>query len=267
MEKNIIKKISPKRFDVQVEKHVAAITGRRSYVQPTYYLNNETGEAYLHIAGGVGWPHIGEPGYICIVGVIKGDAEDPEFKVLQEFEGRTITRILATCLDLRKKYGGRRYSELFQYYYGDFERFWPTIAAFNSRLKGKELYFTPPNGFELKNRLQVFTQQLRELLTPNEKGEKRLFLNKCNIARAQIASILQAEAATGDIYKHPVIFALGGLIYSLSESQPWRVTVPGYGIGDADDFCSIFGPDYGPDYNNGGILDTIHEPALNPWDW
>jgi hypothetical protein len=209
--KCIIEKVIPKK-----------ITGRRSYLKPAYYRNTETGDEYSYLAGGIGWPFGDMPGYCCAIGVGKTSDGSPTFRVLDELENRTAKGLLEGSLELRQRWGYEKFSELFRYFYGNYERFWPVISAFNDKLNRNSenqsgLYFSPPSGFDMNNHLQIYIQVIRELLTRDKEGEKRLFIGDCSILRNRIASIQQVEVDIGDINRCPAIFALGGVLHSIIE--------------------------------------------------
>ena len=81
--------------------------------------HRETGALYWHIAGAIGWPGNGAPGFAVIVGVEKRDELQPVYQALEEVEAPTPTELLERCLELRDKYGFQEHSDLLQFWYGD----------------------------------------------------------------------------------------------------------------------------------------------------
>jgi hypothetical protein len=227
----IEKGVQPK-FDRAVEEHISKIEGRGSYVQPTYYRNIETGEEYLHLAGGLGWPSNGIPGYCCIIGVDRPETkeEEPSFRVLDEKEDLGIKGLLEKCKELREKWGYKKNSELFQIFYGDYEAFPSIVHEFNTgfyRNPGDRngLYISPPSGFELRNSFQIYIQKIREFLSPNKAGKKRLYLGGCEIIKNRLSNLPPDAMDKGDMDKFIAIATVGSVLHSLSESKPWEIRV------------------------------------------
>lgn len=180
------------------------ITGRRTAPAPVYYRNIETGRDYWHIAGGIGWPGGGRPGFGIIVGVEKSNDEKPAIYVLAETECQDVGELICRCVSLGKKFG-RGICAGVDLFWGDWMRFSSFVTDYN---RGKEqfekLNIANPIGFELPNRFEIYAQRIRAGLGQ----EKRLFLGECKKLRAYIQN-LPPEATETD---SPAVFCLGGVM-------------------------------------------------------
>ncbi len=246
--KCVIEKIIPPGFDRRVEEHIAEITCRNSYVKPAFYRNIETGGEYSWLAGGVGWSCGQMPGYCCIIGVEKPEtnAGRIRFRVLDEQESPSVKSVLESCLYLRDRWGYGKYSELFEFWYGDYKRFSPIINAFNSTLirnpgDTNGLYFATPSAFEMENRFQIYVERIRECLSPDETGQKRLVLRDCQIIRTRIQNMPPEAIDKADVDQFPAIAAVGFAVHSLSEAKPWESQVNNFNHDNFYDYDDAWG--------------------------
>ena len=154
--------------------------GPAPYREMPTYRNKETGETYLYLAGGIGWPWKDVPGFVVIVAVGKmpGEGMDaPLFTCLDELEDDRIEGLLEGCLRLRDRYGFRQSDNLFRTWYGDRDRFSTLVNQFNLKLmkeKVQGVYLSNPLDFDKPNHFELYKRRIQSHLTPNETGSKSL---------------------------------------------------------------------------------------------
>ena len=219
---SIIKKIKGKGH--RINEHISEVTGERTYLDPDYYENIETGKTYSHIAGAIGFPGKGQPGLAVVMGVEKTTDPEPSFYVLDELEAESIQDLLNGVLKLRERWG---YPNCLSHCYGDYERFMSIVSEFNLREKSPNkkwegIYPSQPSDFERPNNFEIYYRQMDSCLTPPAKGKKRLILDSCNKLRNHIQNLPADVASKGDINSYPAVFVLGALIHTLLILKPWR---------------------------------------------
>jgi len=212
--------------------------GGTPWQEPPCYRNAETGETYLHLAGGIGWPWKDVPGFVVVIAVgkmpgEKGDA--PLFTCMDELEDHRIEGLLEGCLRLRDRYGFRQNGNLFQTWYGDSTCFATLVNQFNLKLMEERvqgIYLSDPIDYQQSNYFELYKRRTQSLLTRDVAGRKSLTLGKCSRLRNYLQSLpLDAEDC-------PAITALGGVVYSLMVSTPWalRAQISEATTNDMDDF-------------------------------
>ena len=214
--------------------------GDSPWKDPATFRNLETGETYLYLAGGIGWPWKDVPGFVVIVAVGKmpGEGIDaPLFTCMDELEDGRIEGLLEGCLRLRDRYGFRQSDILFRTWYADPDRFATPVNQFNLKLRKEEekvhgVYPTAPHDFQQPNHFELYKRWIQSLLTKNEEGSKSLILGKCNALKNYLQSL------PPDADECPAVTALGGVVYSLMVHTPWiiRTHVPQKTISDIDAF-------------------------------
>jgi hypothetical protein len=215
--------------------------GDSPWKEPATFRNIETGETYLHLAGGIGWPCKDVPGFIIVVAVTKMPGEEgndaPLFICLDELESDRIEGLLEGCLRLRDRYGFRQSDTLFRTWYADPDRFATPVNQFNLKLlkevkKIHGIYPTAPHDFQQPNYFELYKRRIQSLLTQTESVGKSLILGKCSGLRNYLQSL------PPDAEDCPAIIALGGIVYSLMVQTPWtiRTQVTQMSISDIDAF-------------------------------
>lgn len=225
-ERSIIEVIKSVRHPVSIAHLDSLNMGDPSpWKEPDAFRNLETGDRYLWLAGGIGWPWKDLPGFVVIVAVGKmlGEGVDgPLFICLDELEDYRIEGLLSGCLRLRDRYGFRQSDSLFQIWYGDQDPFATTVNQFNLKhMKEEEnvrgVYPSAPLDFQQPNHFELYKRKVQSLLTRDEAGSKSLLLGKCSMLRNYLQNLPQ------DAENCPAVTALGGVAYSLSVYAPWAL--------------------------------------------
>ena len=221
-EKNIIEKIIiSDGANPEIGKIQAQVTGKKTIPPQVYYRNTETGDEYFWIAGGIAWPgKINErefaPGFAVVVAVMRDDPEKPTFHVLAEVQQTGAGSLIRDCMEVRHKFG---YSQgLLKYWYGDHLLYNSVLDRINQDIKAQTdddgFYLTPPVDFDQPNAFEVYADSIRSCL----EGDKRLFLGECDLVRGHLQNFKM---------KSPAIWALGGIIHTLSCYKPWMWSIEG----------------------------------------
>ncbi len=216
----------------QSRKDWSVVSGKKDYPKPTYYRNKKTGAAFSHIAGGIGWPGVNVPGYALVVGVEKTEDPEPRFFVLAEIEDHNVTRLLLKCVELRERYGYWESSEILRHFIGDDTRYEPISLAVNFKLREKDgsgeghgFWIYKPDDFDQPDYFEIYVRQIRECLTPNSAGKKRLQIGKFNTLRNHLQNFssdsIKKLHTKRKVKDYPAVFALGGLIHTLLERKRW----------------------------------------------
>jgi len=71
------------------------------------FINQDTGDEYRRVVGGLAWPHGGKPGYAVVVA--EAFKEDPQIKnrplwVIKEIEESNILNLLRCCQELQEPF-------------------------------------------------------------------------------------------------------------------------------------------------------------------
>jgi len=235
MRKKVESIIEVKREDItitQARRDWGIVTGKKNSPKSVYYRNKQTGAEYYHIAGAIGWPGDNVPGYVLIVAVEKTENPGPSFFVLEEVEDHNVTRLLLKCVGLRERYGYWEDSEILRHFVGDDTRYEPITLAVCSELQKKDgsgeghgLWIYKPDDFDQADYFEIYVRQIRECLTPDSTGKKRLQIGNCNTLRNHLQNfssdsikILNTKRKVKD---YPAVFALGSLIHTLLERKRW----------------------------------------------
>jgi len=229
--------------------------GPAPYREPAVYQNMETGDRYLYLAGGIGWPWKDFPGFVVVVAVGKipgEEADSPLFTCLDELEDDRIEGLLEGCLRLRDRYGFRQSDNLFRTWYGDSTRFATLVNQFNMKLHQEQVdgvYPSAPLDFQQPNHFELYKRRVQSLLTRNDAGSKSLILGECSLLRNYLQNL------PADAEECPAVTALGGAIHSLMVCIPWtvRTQVQEATIPTVDDF-----ENYARRYHN-------HDPWDRGW--
>lgn len=208
--------------DPFVGAHIASLNmGPAPYRETPTFRHKETGETYLWLAGGIGWPWKGFPGFVAVVAVsnMPGEGADaPLFTCLDELETDRIEDILDGCLRLRNRYGFKQSGTLFQFWYGDPNPFATEVNRFTLKLMKEEpkvhgVHPIAPHDFEKPNHFDLYRRRIKSL------GESKSLIVRC----ASLLNRLQALPEDHDSGDFPAVIALGGVACSLMASTPWTV--------------------------------------------
>lgn len=261
------------------DDHIAGITGQKTKTKATYYRNIETGAEYYHITGAIAWPGKTLPGCVLIMAV-KKDSLRPSFQLLDEKEDYSINGLLRQCLDLRQRYGYGLNGDLFRFWYGDYTKFASLLSDFNkekfSTKQAEGIHIASPVDFDKPNHFEIYVRRIQSCLSPNDSGNKSLYLGDCDRLRNYLQVLPSDAAIKGTVEDYPAIAALGFLVHSLSAYKPWTTHVNKETlVSNLDDFASraayeerqsmrllgIDGYDFGDldEYDDTGLISTINK--------
>ncbi|MCK4821405.1 hypothetical protein KA005_36910, partial [bacterium] len=210
------------------DDHISMITGQRTKPKATYYRNIETETKYYHIGGAIAWPGKTLPGCVIVVAV-KKDSLRPSFQLLAEEEDHSINGLLDRCLDLRQRYGYELNGDLFRFWYGDHSKFASLLSDFNkekfSSKQAEGIHIACPVDFDKPNHFEIYVRRIQTCLSPNDSGNKSLYLGACDRLRNYLQILPSDAAIKGTDEDYPAIAALGYAIHSLSACKPWTTLI------------------------------------------
>jgi len=83
----------------------------------------------------------------------------------------------------------------------------------------------PPDDFYHVDYFEIYVRQIRECLTPNSEGKKKLQIGKCNVLRNHLQNFstdsIKKLNTVRNVKDYPAVFALDGLIHTLLKRKPW----------------------------------------------
>ncbi len=223
MKKPLFKKVLT--GDPVVNEHIAMVTGQKYHVRPYYWQNQETGEEYNYITGGIVWPALNNDGYAFTVGVQAG--ETLAFQCLEE--KRTLddnAELFEWCIERQEAYGCGQDSNLLPWWYGDPERLMSLTNEKNINHKKNRLVITPPPDFTERDAFQTYFSRLTVAILP---GTKTLWINDCQTLKNSLSSFTVGDGVDKE---DPVINCAGWTIHALLSYEPWKSTVKKKRIGE-----------------------------------
>jgi hypothetical protein len=236
-EQSIIQVI--KSADPVFNAHLDSLNEDNSpWKEPDSFLNLETRETYLWLAGGIGWPCKDLPGFVVVVAVSKmpGEGADaPLFTCLDELEDDGIEGLLEGCLRFRDRYRPEKNDTLFRFWYGDPDPFVTELNRFHLKLlkedeKAYGISASAPYDFEKPNHFDLYRRRIKSL----GEGKSLIIARKCTALLNRLQGVPK-EQDSGDF---PAVIALGGVVSSLMVSHPWTVrTQVGANDGSWEDFA------------------------------
>jgi hypothetical protein len=202
--------------------------------------------------------------YVAIIGVDQPEGVvEPIFRMLEERESFDVMELMKQCTELREKLGYPRCSELFQTWWGDYQLYHSLITEFNLAQAAAlgdvaTLIITDPYDFRdpYSDPFQLYLQRLKNCLTPDEKGRKRLEIGNCEIIRNRFRNLPPDARETGKIEKYPAVATVGFVLHSLIVLKPWEEHV--YEEVDNSDWDELFGSE-SSDLDRPDTYDTIME--------
>jgi hypothetical protein len=193
----------------------AIVTKQQLIERPFWYENTEIGQQYYDLYGCIGWPtevtekDEGRPGYVAIVGTIKGKRapQDAAFQLLAEAENKDIPTLLQHIIDLRTAWGFGLHPGFLQTFFGDPERFITTLALLNERLMQSgdrnAILIAPPDDFYVPKSFDHYVRSMHSVVVP---GRVRFGFGGNEILKNRLKEFRRDD---------PAVFAVGGLVHSL----------------------------------------------------
>lgn len=187
--------------------------------RPVRYENLETGEEYLCLSGGFGWPGL-KPGFSLVLAVQQSeDGKNHLYKTLEEVEEKNIQVLLQHSFDLFQKYG-KSCKTIPWEWYGDPENgLNEFLYEFDTHLEKEDsFYLTYPPHFKEPNKFEIYCQTIFATL---QEGNKRLFLGPCKRAQSYLNQFNDEQVYKGTPEDNPAISALGYAVSALTTWKPW----------------------------------------------
>lgn len=209
------------------DRRIAHLKGQGDLqeVKNVRYRNIKTGEEYLALCLGFGWP--GERyGFALVLAALenKKDKNKPIFKVLEEAEEKDIFDLLYKAHGLKKKYGEKCLEIPFMCYGDPFHTDNKFIEKFNDMLRAagkKEHFFLTTHGIYSKDakesdRFQFFCNMIYSL------GKaRRIKLKPHPRIEAYINLLGDDRVHKATAKEYPAIFALGSALLALYVYKPY----------------------------------------------
>lgn len=208
---------------LQARKDEAAITGQPLVERPFWYEDEDTGKCFYDLYGGLAWPtevtdkDDGRPGYVAIVGIVKGQRkpQDAAFHLCAEAESKDIPTLLQHMLDLRSAWGFGLTPGFLQTWFGDPERFITTTALLNERLMAQRggdklaILISPPDDFYSPLSFDHYVRSMHSVVVP---GKVRFGFGGNEILKNRLREFKRDD---------PAVMAVGGLVHSLLSRTMW----------------------------------------------
>jgi len=200
----------------------AIVTGQPFVERPFWYEHTELNQKYYDLFGCIGWPtevsekDDGRPGYVGIVGIVKGKKkpQDADFQLLAEAESKDIPSLLQHILSMRSQYGFGLHPNLLQVWLGDPDRFITTLALLNERLieQGGDraaILIAPPDDYYSPKSFDHYVRSLHAVILPEH---IRFYFGQSEILKNRLRAFRRDD---------PAVFAVGGLVHSLLSRCLW----------------------------------------------
>jgi hypothetical protein len=207
---------------LQARKDAAIVTGQPLVERPYWYEDEDTGKCFYDLYGGLGWPtevtdkDDGRPGYVAIVGIVKGQRkpQDAAFHLCAEAESKDIPTLLDHMLALRTEWGHGLHPDLLSSWYGDPEKFITTTALLNERLIQADgdkaaILITPPDDFYSPKAFEIYVRSMHSVIVP---GKVRFGFGGNEILKNRLREFKRDD---------PAVMAVGGLVHSLLSRTMW----------------------------------------------
>lgn len=219
--KSIIQPVHDRRQPINAR--IAYIEGRRYIRKPTFFRNMEDGREFYSLVGSLAFPIGKTPGFAVILGVVKDKIHTkvPVLEVLKEIEEPDLMSLLASCVRVRHKWG---YPYCLKIFIGDAEMYLEAIATFNSDIedapdnKRQGLYISPPSDFMETRRDIIYLQTVKQLLSTNSHGYKRLLIGNNPKLRAHLQNV---PPDLGHVEDVPALAALAYATHTILATTPW----------------------------------------------
>jgi len=216
----ITQEYAPELMQARIDESI--VTGQPLVERPFWYENVNTGQCLYDLYGCVGWPtevtekDDGRPGYVAIVGIIKGKRkpQDAAFHLCAEAESKDIPTLLQHILDLRKEWGFGLHPGYLQTFFGDPDRYITTIALLNERLMQdggdkQAILISPPDDFYSPKAFDHYVRSMHSVVVP---GRIRFGFGGNEVLKNRLREFKRDD---------PAVMAVGGLIHSLLSRTMW----------------------------------------------
>jgi hypothetical protein len=218
-----IRKIThPEAYELRQARIDEAIVTNQPLIERPFWYESDSGMCFYDLYGCIGWPtevtekDEGRPGYVAIVGIVKGKRapQDSVFHLCAEAESKDIPTLLQHIIDLRSAWGFGLTPGFLQTFFGDPERFITTLALLNERLMQQggdrqAILITPPDDFYVPKAFDHYVRSMHSVVVP---GKVRFGFGGNEILKNRLKEFLRDD---------PAVFAVGGLIHSLLSRTMW----------------------------------------------
>ena len=211
------------------------------------YINTETSEEYLVLAGGFAWPGM-KPGFAVVVAVID-NGHGPHFRIIAEAEAWSVEELLKAAHDLYEKYGINCRQIPFLWY-GDPESGYAAfIHRFNeelSKINRHSMFILVPSPHQ--GSADAFPLYLQTIYQLVDEKQKRLHFGTRSKMPSYLRQLSRATSHHGDEHTFPAVSALGSVMSALINYSPWladlsRPISHERNPWDPEDMIDLFDPD------------------------
>lgn len=209
------------------DRRIAYLKGQGDLqeVKNVRYRNIKTGEEYLALCSGFGWP--GQRyGFALVLAALenKKDKSKPIFKVLEEIEEKDVFDLLYKAHGLKKKYGEKCLEIPFMVYGDPFHTGNKFIEKFNDRIRAagkKEFFYLTTQAIHSADakepdRFQFFCNMIYTLGKAS-----RIKLKPHPRIEAYINLLGDDRVHKATASEYPAIFALGSALLALYVYKPY----------------------------------------------
>lgn len=184
---------------------IKRITESNFYGKEEFFLNEETGDAYSRIVGGLGWPWGDRPGFAIVLAESRfkdRKLKKPHYYVLAEHETFNPTDLLMKCVIFQREYSVSQF-------YGDTGN--EPMMEFLRKLN-IGLYLTAPPFIDDPNALNAYVGHIRECTIP---GKKRLHFGSGSLGARLLEIPGEKIRRATKAQDFPMLAALGGALSAL----------------------------------------------------
>jgi hypothetical protein len=217
--KCIIKENVTRNSVTEADIHIAKITGEKTKIKTnTRYQDTKTGEEYLCLSGGFGWPEISKPGFALVVAV-QETVDGVRYNCLAELEEKNLNSLIRGAWDLYLQYGLNCGRIPWAWYGNAIDTRMSFLYRFNRQHPwSKKLFFLQlPPHFHEPDRAKAYAQVIWNEL---QREKNRLNLKSCPKLLGNLSTVNPADPKKV-FDDNPSVTALGFVLSALDENKPW----------------------------------------------
>jgi hypothetical protein len=174
------------------------------YGESSCFLNDETGDKYGRIVGGLGFPVGDRPGYLVVIAEqrTKEHGKKPKFWVLDTYETFNMADLLNSAIVFGRKY-------FLHQTFSDMAN--APLMSYVYKLR-VPLALTNPPFIDETDALNGYITTIRGLTTP---GRKRLFFSGSDLGTRLLEIPAEKIRRAKKVQDFPLLMALGGALSAL----------------------------------------------------